>query len=79
MFCEGPQLCLSVDEADEYTWSTGEKTQSIEVGTTGEYSVMVRNNTLECESTDTVAVIVNDACPLLHLISNPTFRCLMKT
>ena len=60
IFCEGSTVTLSVDEADEYTWSTGEKTQSIEVDATGEYSVTVRNNALECESTDAVAVKVND-------------------
>jgi serine protease len=59
MFCEGSTVTLSADGADEYTWSTGEKTQSIEVGTTGEYSVMVRNNALECESADIIDVKVN--------------------
>ncbi|HKY55162.1 MAG TPA: PKD domain-containing protein, partial [Anaerolineales bacterium] len=60
IFCQGSTVMLSVDEGDEYTWSTGEKTQSIEVGTSGEYTVMVRNNDLECESIDTVNVKVND-------------------
>jgi len=59
-FCEGSSVMMSVEEADEYTWSTGEKTQSIEVGTSGEYSVMVKNNDLECESMDAVIVMVND-------------------
>jgi hypothetical protein len=60
IFCEGSTVVLSVEEADEYTWSTGEKTQSIEVASSGEYTVKVRNNTLECESMDTVGILVND-------------------
>lgn len=59
IFCEGSTTTLSVEEADEYTWSTGEKTQSIVVGESGDYSVVVRNNTLECEATDAVTVVVN--------------------
>jgi hypothetical protein len=60
MFCQGSTVMLSVEEADEYTWSTGEKTQSIVVGTSGEYSVVVRNNNLQCESMDAVIVKVNN-------------------
>jgi subtilisin family serine protease/PKD repeat protein len=59
-FCEGSNITLSVEEADEYTWSSGEKTQSIVVGESGEYSVIVKNNDLECESMDAVIVTVND-------------------
>ncbi|HEX6889631.1 MAG TPA: S8 family serine peptidase [Chryseolinea sp.] len=59
MFCEGSTVTLSADAGDEYTWNTGEKTQSIEVATTGEYSVVVRNNELECASADTIDVKVN--------------------
>ena len=60
IFCQGSTVTLSVEDADEYTWSTGEKTQSIVVGTSGEYSVMVTNNDLQCESMDTVTVKVNE-------------------
>ena len=72
MFCEGSAVTLSVDEADEYTWSTGEKTQSIEVGTTGEYSVLVRNNALECESIGTIDVKVN-SLPSSSITFDPDF------
>lgn len=60
VFCKGSTVTLSVEEADEYTWSTGEKTQSIVVGTSGEYSVTVATDDLACESMDTIAVKVND-------------------
>jgi subtilisin family serine protease/PKD repeat protein len=58
-FCEGSSVTLTADEADEYTWSTGEKTRSIEVDATGDYSVKIRNNTLICMAADTAEVIVN--------------------
>jgi serine protease len=49
--CEGGTLILSALEADEYLWSTGAVTQSIEVNEAGEYSITVKDNDLECEST----------------------------
>jgi len=58
-FCEGATVVLSVNEADEYSWSTGEKTQSIEVGESGLYSVSVKNNSLECSSSDVITVKVS--------------------
>ena len=72
-FCEGETVTLSASEGDEYTWTTGEKTQSIEVSTSGQYSVVVRNNTLECTSAATV-VTVNPNPSAAFLISpeNPS-------
>lgn len=58
-FCEGGTVQLSVADADEYTWSTGEKTRIIEVTTSGQYSVTVRNNSLECAASEPVIVKVN--------------------
>ena len=68
-FCEGETVFLSVDVADEYTWSTGEKTQSIEVGIGGQYAVVVRNNTLECTSPE-ITVTVNQL-PSASFIFSP--------
>jgi hypothetical protein len=51
---------LSVAEADGYTWSTGETTQSIQVSTKGDFSVTVTDATLGCESTsETFSTLVN--------------------
>ena len=55
-FCEGGTVTLTVDEGDEYTWSTGEKTQHIETSIDGEYSVAVKNNMLECTDEITITV-----------------------
>jgi len=59
-FCEGQSIQLSVAEADGYTWSTGETTQSIQVSTKGDFSVTVTDATLGCESTsETFSTLVN--------------------
>ncbi|HEY8934987.1 MAG TPA: S8 family serine peptidase, partial [Cyclobacteriaceae bacterium] len=59
-FCEGQSIQLSVAEADAYLWSTGEKTQSIQVSTKGDFSVTVTDATLGCESTsETFSTLVN--------------------
>ncbi len=68
-FCEGETILLSVDEADEYTWSTGEKTQSIVVGVSGQYTVAVRQDALECASADTVDVKVNPSSSASFIVS----------
>ena len=48
--CGTDSLELSVAEADEYEWSNGATTQTILVSS-GDYSVTVRDNSLNCEST----------------------------
>ncbi|AYB30889.1 S8 family serine peptidase [Chryseolinea soli] len=58
VLCDGESVILSVNEADEYTWNTGEKTQSIEVSTAGTYNVVVRDNALNCTSPDALTVTV---------------------
>jgi len=63
-FCEGQNIQLSVAEADGYTWSTGETTQSIKVSEKGDYSITVIDTALGCKSTsETFSTVVN---------SNPT-------
>lgn len=49
-FCEGATVTLSADEGDEYTWSTGAKTQMIDVSVTGTYTVSVKHGLIECTS-----------------------------
>ena len=58
--CNGTALILSVAEADQYLWSTGATTQSIEVTEGGNYSVNVVDNALGCNSTSPeLAVTIN--------------------
>lgn len=56
-----------------YTWSTGEITQDITVGTTGIYTVSVTDN-LGCTATDTIAVTVYDHTVNINL-GNDTTVC----
>ena len=58
--CEGQSVILSANEADSYSWSTGAITKTIEVKTAGDYSVIVRSNSLNCQATSkTISVKVN--------------------
>ncbi len=68
-FCDGDSVVLSVEEADEYLWSTGENTQSIEASTTGVYTVAVKNGLLECTSPDAVSVTVHPNPSAAFIIS----------
>lgn len=67
VLCQGESVVLSVNAADEYTWSTGAKTQSIEVSTGGTYTVVVRDNALNCTSPDAIMVT-------LKPVPSATFR-----
>lgn len=49
-FCEGQSLTLTASPAEEYLWSNGAITQSIEVNTANEFTVTVREISLGCES-----------------------------
>jgi PKD repeat protein len=62
-FCEGETIVLSVDEGEEYTWSTAEKTQDIEVDATGNYTVAVRNGSLECTSLSKQVIVHPNPTP----------------
>ncbi len=68
-FCEGESIALSVDVGDEYTWSNGKKTQTIDVTTAGSYTVTVRKGSLPCTSLP-VDVIVNPA-PVAGFTATP--------
>lgn len=58
--CDGTTITLSVSNADEYLWSTGATTQSIDITVTGNYSVNVQDNSLNCNSdSETFEVTVN--------------------
>lgn len=59
--CLGDSVVITAADADTYLWSTGETTQSIVVvpTETTEYTLTVTTN--DCEATDKVIVVVNDA------------------
>jgi PKD repeat protein len=67
-FCEGETVKLTTSEGDEYTWSTGEKTQHIETSIGGEYTVAVKNKTLECTDAATVIVYPNPVANFINTL-----------
>ncbi|MDA9756142.1 CRTAC1 family protein, partial [Flavobacteriales bacterium] len=59
--CEGGTLTLTASDADNYTWSTGEDTQSIEVTTSGAYAVYSVDICGNAVTSDTLVVQVFEA------------------
>ncbi len=62
-FCEGQSVTLIVAASDEYLWSNGATTQSIEVTAANVYFVTVRDNTLSCESSSEEVEVIVSALP----------------
>lgn len=62
--CDGTILSLSVAEADQYSWSTGATTQSIEVSQAGPYTVTVIDNTLGCNATSAELTVTVNPSPI---------------
>ncbi len=54
--CDGSVLTLDAGQASTYLWSTGATTQTIQVSSTGIYSVVI-TNAAGCDATD--AIVVN--------------------
>ncbi|MFC0605706.1 T9SS type A sorting domain-containing protein [Winogradskyella pulchriflava] len=59
--CEGETITLSASGGNEYLWSTGETTQTIDVSPTSEITYTVEVISNNCSSTDTVTVFVSEA------------------
>ncbi len=75
-FCEGGSVVLDAGANYlEYLWSTGATTRTIEVTTSGNYWVRVRNVTGGYWSADTISVTVwpAPAKPALNNVSKPSF------
>jgi len=62
-FCEGGKVILTASVSSSYLWSTGATTQSIEVSTSGKYSVKVTNAN-GCTATSTETIITVNPLPL---------------
>ena len=59
--CDGSVLTLTASDADNYTWSTGDETQSIDVTTSGSYAVYSVDICGNAGTSDTLVVEVFDA------------------
>ena len=74
-FCAGGSVKLTSSSATGNVWSSGEKTPSIVVTTSGNYSVIVTNGS-GCSATSTpVSVTVNQPTPATITASGPTTFC----
>ncbi len=72
VICEGDAVTLDADSGfDTYNWSTGETTQTIDVNSSGTYSVTVTKG--ECTASDAIQVTVNPA-PVVDL-GGPVKAC----
>ncbi|MFW5768012.1 MAG: T9SS type A sorting domain-containing protein, partial [Bacteroidota bacterium] len=72
--CEDESVILNAgDGYDNYTWSTGETTQSIEVSDAGFYTLLVANE-FGCEAADTMQLFVNPM-PVINLPDTAITTC----
>jgi PKD-like domain len=61
-FCQGGNVTLTASEGASYLWSNGATTQSITVGTSGDYSVTV-TNAEGCSATSDATTVTVNALP----------------
>ena len=75
-FCEGGSVTLSAPNGYTYQWSNGATTQSINVTTSGNYSVTITNAN-GCSTTSTATTVTVNALPAVPAISanGPTALC----
>jgi len=73
--CEGETVTFDAGTGyDTYNWASGQDTQTITVGTQGEYAVAV-TDTYGCSGGDTVALTVNPL-PVLNLPDTAILACI---
>ena len=65
-FCEGGKVILTASAGSSYLWSTGATTQSIEVSTSGKYSVKA-TNVNGCTATSAETIITVNPLPLANI------------
>ncbi len=74
-FCQGSSVTLTAQSGTSYSWSNGQTTQSINVTTTGSYSVSVNNGSGCAAVSSPVAVTVNTAPTASIAASGPLNIC----
>jgi len=67
--CEGDSVLLTAGTASSYLWNTGEKTQSIEVKTSGDYFVTITNSNGNSATSNVIAITVIPL-PIAKIIPN---------
>ncbi len=64
-FCQGGSVVLTANAGDSYLWNNGATTQSINVSTTGSFSVSVRNGA--CLSTSAITNVLVNPIPVANI------------
>jgi hypothetical protein len=76
ILCQGEKVTLTSSEGSSYLWSTGASTRSIEVSTSGEYTVSMTNAN-GCTVTSTATTVRVNSIPTARIIAGgPTSFCL---
>jgi len=74
-FCQGGNVILTASAASSYLWSTGAKTQSINVNASGNYSVTVTNSN-GCSGGSTITKVTVNPLPQPTITADgPTTFC----
>ena len=73
-FCQGQNVILTANAGNSYQWSNGSTTQSIQVSTSGNYTVIVTGAT-SCYASSQPTIVTVHALPnpLISTIGNTTF------
>ncbi|MBT3209574.1 MAG: T9SS type A sorting domain-containing protein [Bacteroidetes bacterium] len=67
-FCEGNSVTLSAPSGYNYLWSNGEITESIMVSTSGDFSVVISDQTTNCESAvSAITTVLVNVLPIVDL------------
>jgi len=74
-FCQGNSVILTSSTANSYLWSNGATTQSINVSTSGDYSVTVDNGSGNSTTSNTLTIIVNPLPANAGIINGTTTVC----
>lgn len=72
-FCQGGSVQLTASAGTAYLWSTGATTQSINVSTSGNYTVRVTNAN-NCNNTSTATVVTVSPQPAVSISASPYTR-----
>jgi len=73
-FCEGGNVTLTSSVGSSYLWSTGATTQSINVTSSGEYTVQV-TNVSGCHATSSATTVTVNALPTIYNITGGGSYC----
>lgn len=69
-FCQGGSVVLTASAGSSWLWSNGASSQSITVGSSGSYSVVVTNAS-GCSNTSSATVVTVSPSPVVNITASP--------